>query len=167
MLILIDECCCWYTYSRGTWPDCTCDSANMSAVKPQGIITLLHKKKLHVFIFKSLMGRQVLKQTGNSGMDTDNKQMQVRNKTKQAVLWAARTGDNTEITRTRWRCTLSTSFSGSVGATVTVMSEPPLNIPAQVNISTKIRSVPFKGSALVWNSSLQMGQSSSHQDREL
>lgn len=125
------------------------------------------KKKLHVFIFKSLMGRQVLKQTGNSGMDTDNKRMQVRNKTKQAVLWAARTGDNTEITCTRWRCTLSTSFSGSVGATVTVMSEPPLNIPAQVNISTKIWSVTFKGSALVWNSSLQMGQSSSHQDREL
>lgn len=47
------------------------------------------------------MGRQVLKQTGNSGMDTDNKQMQVRNKTKQAVLWAARTGDNAEITCTR------------------------------------------------------------------
>lgn len=85
------------------------------------------ERKLHIFIFKSLMCGQVLKQTGNSGTDTDNNWMQVRNKTKQAkqaVLWAARTeGDNTEIIHT-----LSTSFSGSVCGTIIVISEPPLNI---------------------------------------
>jgi len=42
---------------------------------------------LHVFVVESFMCRQVLKQPGDSGTDTDNNNLvQVRKKTKQAVL---------------------------------------------------------------------------------
>lgn len=75
-------------------PDCTCDCADVSAVKPQRINTLQQNKKKN-----ASMCRQILKQLRNFGMDTDNNLVQVKekNQTSSAVGSRNRRGcHNTE-----------------------------------------------------------------------
>lgn len=66
-------------WTLGSPAQTTGDRADASAIKPHGINTFL-QKTLHVFIIESSRWRQVLKQTGNLGMDIDNDLEQVSKK---------------------------------------------------------------------------------------
>lgn len=83
------------------------------------------------------MCRQILKQLRNFGMDTDNNLVQVREKTKQAVLWAPGTEGDVITQRDHKHkmtefCIPSTFFSASERGIVIATSESVLNIPAQL-----------------------------------